>query len=199
MDKQAFLGQLGKKLVGLPHDEIAERLAFYSEVIDDRMEEGLSEDEAVAAAGSVDELTSQVITDSLLVENIKTPNAAERRLSPQEILLLILGSPIWLSLLVAAVAMILSLYVSLWAVIISLWAVFGSLVGCAFGGIGAGIFLVCRGNTLSGVAILGAGILCSGISIFLFYSCKAVSVGTISLTKKATLRIKNRFVKKEDA
>ena len=192
MDKQAFLGQLGKKLVGLPHDEIAERLAFYSEVIDDRMEEGLSEDEAVAAAGSVDELTSQVITDSLLVENIKMSNAAERRLSPQEILLLILGSPIWLSLLVAAVAMILSLYVSL-------WAVFGSLVGCAFGGIGAGIFLVCRDNTLSGVAILGAGILCSGISIFLFYSCKAASVGTISLTKKATLRIKNRFVKKEDA
>ena len=62
----------------------------------------------------------------------KTP---KRRLGVWEIVLLVLGSPIWLSLLIAAFAVILSLYISLWAVIISFWAVFGSFIGCALGSI----------------------------------------------------------------
>ena len=63
-----------------------------------------------------------------------------RKLEKWEIVLLALGSPVWFSLLVSAVAVILSLYASLWSVIISLWAVFGSLIGCGVGGILAGIF-----------------------------------------------------------
>ncbi len=43
MNKQAFLTQLRKGLSGLPQEDIEERLAFYSEMIDDRIEEGLSE------------------------------------------------------------------------------------------------------------------------------------------------------------
>ena len=45
MRKQEFLAQLRKALSGLPQDEIEERLTFYGEMIDDRMEEGLSEEE----------------------------------------------------------------------------------------------------------------------------------------------------------
>jgi uncharacterized membrane protein len=50
MGKQEFLTRLGKALSGLPREDIEERLNFYSEMIEDRMEEGLSEEEAVAAA-----------------------------------------------------------------------------------------------------------------------------------------------------
>ena len=49
MGKQEFLAQLRKGLQGLPQEDIEERLTFYSEMIDDRMEEGLSEEEAVSA------------------------------------------------------------------------------------------------------------------------------------------------------
>ena len=56
MLKQEFLAQLRDALCGLPQRDIDERLTFYSEMIDDRMEEGLSEEEAVAAVGSVDEI-----------------------------------------------------------------------------------------------------------------------------------------------
>ena len=55
MTKQAFLAALGERLVGLPQKDIEERLTFYSEMIDDRMEEGLSEEEAVAFAHYVTE------------------------------------------------------------------------------------------------------------------------------------------------
>ena len=49
MNKQEFLSQLRKGLAGLPQNDIEERLAFYGEMIDDRIEEGLSEEEAVSA------------------------------------------------------------------------------------------------------------------------------------------------------
>ena len=48
MNKQEFLDELRKGLCGLPSEDIEERINFYSEMIDDRMEEGLTEEESVA-------------------------------------------------------------------------------------------------------------------------------------------------------
>lgn len=42
MLKEEFLAQLRGGLAGLPQEDLEERLAFYSELLDDRMEEGLS-------------------------------------------------------------------------------------------------------------------------------------------------------------
>ena len=61
MNKQDFLKELSRALSGLPREDLEERLAFYSEMIDDRMEDGLSEEEAVADIGSIDEAASQII------------------------------------------------------------------------------------------------------------------------------------------
>ena len=52
MSKQEFLAQLRKSLSGLPQEDIEERLTFYSEMIEDHIEEGLPEEEAVSAVGS---------------------------------------------------------------------------------------------------------------------------------------------------
>ncbi len=198
MSKQEFIDKLRAKLSGLPKQELEERLNFYSEMIDDRMEEGHSEKEAVSEIGSVDEIAAQIVADIPLVKIAKEKIKPKRRLKAWEIMLLVLGSPIWLSLLIAAFAVILSLYASLWSVIISLWAVFGSLVCCAFGGIVAGIVFVLSGNGLTGIAMFGAGFLCAGLSIFLFFGCKTATKGTLLLTKKIALGIKNYFVKKDE-
>ena len=66
MNKKEFLAQLRKGLSGLPREDIEDRLAFYSEMIEDRMEEGFSEKEAVSAIGSVDEIVSQIVADTSL-------------------------------------------------------------------------------------------------------------------------------------
>ena len=60
MTKQEFLSRLREGLSGLPEDDIAERLTFYGEMIDDRIEDGLSEEEAVAEVGSVDDIAAQI-------------------------------------------------------------------------------------------------------------------------------------------
>ena len=53
MNKQEFLSGLRKGLCGLPQDDIEERLSFYGEMIDGRIEEGLSEEEAVSEIGAL--------------------------------------------------------------------------------------------------------------------------------------------------
>lgn len=199
MSKQEFIAQLGKGLSGLPKDDIEERLTFYSEMIDDRMEEGLSEEEAVSAVGSVDEIIAQAVAEIPLTKIAKERIKPKRHLKVWEILLLALGSPIWISLGIATFAVILSLYASLWAVIISLWAFFGSLIGCSFGGIVAGIVFAYSVNILTGIAMISAGIVCAGLAIFMFYGCKAVTDSTLILTKKMAIWIKNCFLRKEEA
>lgn len=199
MSKQEFLVQLRKGLSGLPQEDIEERLTFYSEMIDDRMEEGIAEEDAVSRIGSVDTIISQIKADIPLAKLVREKMTPKKYVKTWEIVLLVVGSPIWLSLLLAAFAVMLSLYASLWSVVISLWAVFGSLIGCAFGGVVAGIVIACSGNALSGIAMLAAGIVCAGLSIFMFYGCKAATKGILILTKKFAIWIKNCFIKKEEA
>ena len=93
MSKQEFLAQLRKGLSGLPQDDIEERLTFYGEMIEDRKEEGLSEEEAVSAVGNVDEIVEQVVAEVPLVKIAKERIKSKRRLSAGEIVLLALGSP----------------------------------------------------------------------------------------------------------
>ena len=186
MTKQAFLERLENSLSCLSRQDVAERLTFYSEMIDDRMEEGLSEEAAVAAVGTVEEITAQILGDM-------PPKKQKRTWKTWEILLMALGSPVWVSLLVSAVAVVLSVYVSLWSVIVSLWAVFGSLAGCVLGGAVSGAVHICLGNVWQGLAMLGGGIFCAGLAIFVFFGCKAVTKWTVAFTKKSILWIKGRI------
>ena len=199
MNKQEFLAQLCKGLSGLPKDDIDERLTFYSEMIDDRMEDGIPEETAVCEIGTVDELVSQIIADIPLGKLVKEKITPKKKLKAWEIVLLVLGSPIWLSLLIAALAIILSLYVVLWSVIIVLWAAFASFVACGLAGIAAGAYFAVGGNALTGIAMIGAGIVCTGLSVFMFFGCKAATKGILNITKNLSIRIKNCFIKKEEA
>ena len=199
MNKQEFLCELQAALNGLPHDNIKESILFYSEMIDDRMDDGMSEEEAVSDIGSVDEVASQIIAEIPLLKIAKEKIKPKRKMKAWEIVLLCVGSPIWGSLLIAAFAVILSLYVSLWSVIISLWAAFGALVGGTVGGILGGVLFIVTGNVYSGVAIIAAGLVLAGLSIFAFFGCKAAAKGIIVITKKLALGLKGLFIRKEKA
>lgn len=197
MNKQEFIANLRAKLSGLPKQEVEDRLVFYREMIEDRMEEGLTEEEAVAAIGSVDGIAEQIISDIPLTKIAKERIKDKKGLKTWGIVLLALGSPIWLSLLIAAFAVILSLYASLWVVIVCLWAVFVALVACALAGGAAGIVFVVAWNGATGVSMAGAGIFCAGLAILLFFGCKGATKGILRLTKKMAFSIKKGFVKKE--
>lgn len=199
MRKQEFLEKLRASLFGMPKQELEERISFYSEMIDDRIEEGFDEEDAVLQVGSVEKISEQIIAQASLTKIAKERKSPQRRLSAGEILLLILGSPIWLSLVIAVFAVILSLYVLLWTLIISLWAAFVSFVACFVGSVLACVVFNVGGNGASGIAILAAGIIFAGLSIFMFYGCKAVTDGTVKITKEIAICIKSYFLRKVEA
>ena len=198
MTKHEFAEALKAKLSALPKDELEERISFYCEMIDDRTEEGLSEEEAVSAIGSVDEIAEQIISDIPLSKIVMEKVAPKRRFKVWEIVLLALGSPVWLSLAVAAVAVVFSLYVLLWSVIISLWAIFASFSGSAFGIIISGCVFIFTDFALVGLSMVGASLILAGVAVFSFFGCKAATKGIIALTKKIALGIKMLFLKKEE-
>ena len=205
MNKSEFLAELRSRLVGLPQNEIEERISFYSEMIDDRVEEGATEEDAVAGIGSIDEIVAQILEDvplwSIVKEKVKKKREKtekkRRSLKAWEIVLIVLGFPVWLPLLIAAFTVTLSLYLTLWALVISLWAVFVSLAACGLAGIVAGVGYAILAKPIEGILLVAAGLVCSGLAIFAFIGCKAATKGTARLTKKMIFGIKHLFVGKD--
>ena len=198
MLKTEFLECLRRGISTMPQEEIEECVTFYGEMIDDRMEEGLSEEIAVMAVGSVDEIVLQILSGRPMITQKEMPKKREkRRMRTWEIVLLAIGSPLWLVLLLAALSVVLALCVSLWAVLLSFWAMFASLVGTAFGVTVMGGLYAVLGNGTIGLAAISAGLVCAGLAIFAFFGCQAASKGVLWLSKKTFLCGKACWRKKE--
>lgn len=198
MKKTEYIEALRAQLSALPIPDLKERLDFYAESINDRMEDGLTEEQAVAALGSPDNIVAQILADIPITRLVKEKVRPKRRLSALAVTLIAIGSPLWLSLAIAALAVILSLYVAIWSVVISLWATFAALVGGGFGGLVGGIVFAVGGQFLPGLALLAAGLTCAGLAILLFFGCKTATRGTAILAKRIVLGIKFAFVGKEN-
>jgi len=190
MNKKEFADKLRARLSWLPPKEIEDRISFYMEMIDDRMEDGLSEKEAIARLGSFDIIESHAIKNTTFTKIIREKARQKSNRGKYTILLLCLGSPIWLSLAIAAVAVIISLLATLFSLIVSLWAIFVSLAVSAIASVPVAILVAVNANLLSGIGLLGCGLFCAGLSIFLFFGSVAASKGSITLTKKIFISLK---------
>ncbi|MBR6917319.1 MAG: DUF1700 domain-containing protein [Clostridia bacterium] len=197
MNKEEFLAELERGLSGLPKEDVDGRLEFYGEMIDDRKEEGVSEEEAVAELGPVENVVEQIVAETPFAKIVKEKIKPKRELKGWEIALIIIAFPVWLPLLISAAAVIFSLYVTVWSLIVSLWAVEVSFIAASVGCVAGAVVFFIQHNSTAGIAMIGAGIFCAGLSLFMFFGCVAASRGILRLTKKAILAVKSRFVGKE--
>ena len=190
MGKEEFLQSLRSALSGLPKEEVDDRIDFYEEVIRDRMEEGFSEEAAVTAVGAVNELASQIRAE--LVSKQEKP----KKVSVSKILLLV-GSPIWISLAAAVVSVVVSLYVAAWSLVISLWTIFVCELIGGFSGLVLSAINFFRGESALGLVFLAAGIVRLGLGIFLLKGSKEATKGMVLLTRIGISKIRKIFAKKE--
>ena len=197
MDKNAFLDELREKLSGLPEEDIEERVAFYREMIDDRIEDGVPEEEAVEGVGTVDSVVEQIMSEIPRSKLVREKVKPKRSLKAWEIVLLVLGSPVWIPLLVAAAAVVFAVYIVIWAVVICVYAVDLSLAAGALAGM-AGIFIYLKaGNPAGAVFSAGAGLVCAGLAILLFFVCTAITKAVAKLTGRMLTKTKTSFVGKD--
>ena len=197
MNKTEFLSELKNGLSGLPKEDLEERVAFYSEMLDDKIEEGFTEEEAVASLGALEDIIAQIISETPLSKLVKKKIKPKRKLSTTEIVLIAVGSPIWGSLLIAFLAVIFSLYASVWAVVISLWSIVPALLGTALGGTVLGAINLFRSDAAVFLAMIGISLVSIGLSVFAFYGCIALTKGTVLLTRKIIFGIKLLFMRKD--
>ena len=177
MDKQTFLRLLQQQLSALSPQELQKHIEYYSEMIDDRIEDGLSEQEAVAAMGDPSQIAQQILSEAQL------PPKQSPALPVWAIVLLVVGSPIWVSLLIAAFSVVISLYVSMWAVLISLYTIPISLGAASIGCMVVGFVRSFTDNLPLGIASIGAALLCAGLCMFSFWLCNQVARGILWLTR----------------
>ena len=195
MLKKDFFVALRYAVRGLPTREVSEHIAFYEELIDDKIEEGMSEAQAVRSLGGVDKVASQIIAQTPMARIVKEKiNHAGGR-GALGITLLILGSPVWLSLLISAFAVLISLYAAAISVIISLWAVEIALVVALFGAAVVGVVVFFGGHGASGLLTISGALVSGGLAIFFFFGFKKATKGIVLVTAKTVTGIKKLFVR----
>ena len=185
MKRSEFLEKLKERLWALPEGDVQNSLDYYSEMIDDRMEDGLTEEEAVAAVGDLDEIVKQILSETprppQVVEPIKKQKPEQKNTKTWLILLAVLGSPVWIPVAAGLLATVLSVYVSLWTVVISLYATFAALAASSLGCILASFFMV--GGMASATVVWGMALLCAGLAILILLLSNLAAKGLVKLTK----------------
>ena len=191
MTKENYLNELKSRLKGLPKQDIEDRISFYSEMIDDRIEEGKSEEEAIEDIGSVEQVITQIASETKLLKLVKEKTRLKRKMRPWEIILIVLGFPIWFPLLVVALVLTIVAYILIWILVIVTYSVEISLIAASIWSL---ICLIPSGFNVMYIGIASLGI---GLAIVMFFACKWATIFTLKLTKKIALSIKRKIVTKE--
>ena len=190
MTKIEFLLELDDRLKGLYEDDREASCQFYGEMIDDRIEDGMSEEEAVADLGSIDDIVKQIIAEIPISRIIKTKMKATKRLGVAAIVALIFGGLILLPIGISLLAAFLAVYVTMWSLVISLYSVAISFSACGIASVFMLILSITRGQIAGGLFVLGAGALLLGLSIPLYSICKGFAKAMWSLSRYVLRKIK---------
>ena len=196
MTKREFTDAIAEKLSGLPEDALHRALDFFSEGIDDRMEDGMSEAQAVAAMGSVDEAAEQILLDTPLPRIVRERVRPKRKLRAWEIVLLALGSPVWAPLALAAAVVAAACYGVLWVLLACLYIVDASLAIVGLAGLVGAVFCLVRALSVQAMLSLGFGLMGAGLAVLFFFVCNAAARGTARATRRLALAMRAGFLRR---
>ena len=206
-----YLAQLSRYLTSLTEEERERTLDYYREHLADLMEDGMSEEEAVAtlpqpfalagallsdmrtseesapqATGQADMLSVSAPAEA--TEPIPTPPPAPPSDAQQKqernaliAFLLIISFPLWFSILLTVYFLILSVFITVWTVLISLW----SLVVCLFALtllIPGSVVAFITDGAITGLLCLGGGLSCLGLGLLSALGMGALTKYTAKFT-----------------
>jgi len=196
MTKREFLDDLKSHLSQLPQDELGKRLAYYSELIDDMTEDGMDEAAAVERLGDVSKIADDILREQPLQTLVKTRMRPSGGWTALNIIFLVLGFPIWFPLLMAFLAVVLSMYIVIWSIVVVLFAVVFSIAESGIALIVGGIWNIIN-NPIVALIALGSGVALAGLAIFAFLGAVAAAKGLAKLTVLIARGIKSLFIRKK--
>ncbi|MGD7060473.1 DUF1700 domain-containing protein [Bacillus altitudinis] len=191
MNKKEFLASLEKHLHRLGKKESDRFIEYYDEMIEDYQEDGYSEQEAVHQVGQ-----PAIIAEGILkeqgIKTIQVPTFGEKatRLS-----ILILGFPLWGSILATVFLLILSVYMVIWCIplvtgtmtLVGLLGGFWSIIGSPF---------IFQDGLHVVVTQIGVGILLLGVGLLSGIATAYLTKLFVQVTVQTTKAFMGMFKKK---
>lgn len=204
MTKSQFLDRIKAGIASLPQGDKEKYLEYYSEMVDDRMEEGMTEEGAVADIGSPSDIIAQILREapSKAKEENKEKTITEKLnehidsdTRPWIIAVVVLTSPIWVPILFGLASGLIGIAAGVFSAIIAFYASAVSVLAAGIACIVKAFFTALTGEI---IAYVGAGLLCIGISILLFLLGNLCVKLTVKLIKLAVEFVKSKLGKKKE-
>ena len=201
MTKLEFSSTVRSRLAGLPENDVQKAIDFYVEAINDRMDDGLTEEQAIAAIGTPEEVADRILMDTPLPTLVRAQaeTKPKRRWRAWEIILIVLGSPVWLPICLALGAVALSLAIAIVAIVLSIVV---AVIAVGVGGVAtffASFVYMFQGHVIDGLLQLGGSIVIVGISLILFIPIKAALIWLIEAIGRLGQKIKAGYIRKRNA
>ena len=194
MNKSEFLRILRQCLGQLPAEEREQNIAYYEELFSDMLEEGMSEEEAAAHLGDPEQIAREILAEQPLPRLVKSRVRPSGGWTALSITLIVLGSPVWLPLLIALAAVLLSVFVVIWALILSVLAAALAIGVSAVALVLAAIFGYLK---ISGFLLTGLALICVGLCLLTGLLAAALCRAAVRGGKWLWRQIKKLLVKKE--
>lgn len=183
MNKGEFLNQLASCLEKMNNAEKNKFITYYDEMISDYVENGVTEEEAVEKIGTPKKIAEVLLED---YDNVKLnlPSTSSKVLN---FLIAVVGFPLWGSVFLAFILLVLSIYILIWCVPFATGAGCAGFFAASIIGIVGTPFVMGKSSAVA-IMQLGTGIASIGISLLL-------GIATIDLTKKFVIISKNFTIK----
>lgn len=166
MTKTDFINSLKEKLYKIEAKDVDVTISYYSEMIDDYVDSGYSEEEAINKMGSIEQIISEYETSNQDVDKASNETKLYRNILLTNkvliVLILLLLSPI----IIAAFGVFISLVACFFAVLLSTWVVDISLAISSVYSLIMALFSISN-NALSVIFYLGCMLVMGSVSILL--------------------------------
>lgn len=190
MNRNDFLCSLERLLSDLPDKDRMTQLSYYSEIISDMTEDGLSENDALEKLGTPEEISAEIHSQIPPVVKVK------HSWTPLSITLTAAGSPLWFPIALVLICVLVAIYIAIWCVVVALFAVVLSIGLAALAALVTGFLLIFK-NAGETLFMLGCALLLAGLTVLAFLGSFYTAKALIKLTRAIWRCIKKLFKRKE--
>ena len=195
MNRHEYIDSIKEKLKGLSEDDIKKAVEYYEEAIDDRLEDGLTEEQAINSIGTPDEIAEKILMECPITKLVAAKTKPNRSLKAWEIVLLIVGAPLWITvaaLLFVAIILVVILFFT--AIVVLVVCIIAGLLG-GLGGVVASIIGMFRYGNMDFLT-MGLSLVTLGASVFLLIPAKNFIIWLFEQIGRFFKWIKRKIVNK---
>ena len=196
MTMDEYLSALASGLSQLPEEERRKQISYYEELFADMKEEGLSEAEIAEKLGSPEKAAEEILKEQPLPALIKSRVRPRKGWTVLNVILLILGAPVWLPIALALMAVILAIYIVIWSVVVVLFCAVLAILAAGIFGLFMAVFNLIPAS-FSALLILGVSLICLGLIVPALWLAIAATKGICKLTGRIARWIRSFFIRKD--